>query len=497
MKNLYNYINESMAANSTYNIAFNSPQQAIEFIKNNIVKNDKFEKEINEFVIFLYKKWDEEFDGIDDLVPLRFSTFGKYIKLCRKYKRLEDVCDEIKKINKIKDIIVKFGNGSLHKKNSKKIPTDIQEKISVLVFNESYPTKNISINHVKEILSNSEYNQYISYKDWVKAWTEQYNAIISQYKDWKNLKAVHYSDVDKVAECLRNVHLTLTREMGVSKKDSIDPTDIIIYDKQQINNICDSFNKAIKEDAYVNTFAAIQKLYNSKAYLGISLKFGIKFDITELNYDENEFFSNIKLKDIQYDPIKMFYGSHGFKKDITREQYYDICDSKDKPTKSLELFVQSEDTKDIIIRIRTNQAGYRKKLVVEPAFKGIKSNIGKCPVKKWVEIINNYNPGFENIYNTTAKKLQYDLNDLKVKWTFLESVNIVPKNQWMMIENMFEFVEKFENYTESEIYSYYMQINILYALYKSKDIESILRRLILLSEKIDIDCLPYILVKPV
>jgi hypothetical protein len=70
------------------------------------------------------------------------------------------------------------------------------------------------------------------------------------------------------------------------------------------------------------------------------------------------------------------------------------------------------------------------------------------------------------------------------------------------LDYVFDIVGEIEKFTNGELYSYYMQINFLYALIninKDKKEETIgkkLRNILLWSEKLDEDCLPYLLITP-
>lgn len=505
MYNLYKYLLENynifeniIIESGGYNITFNNAEEAISFINKN--RKNSLNKDSIDFINFLYSIWDRN----PLTTPLRLSNNTENIKVSRANYRSDDKVqkyldnvgiDGYQEDFKIGNLKVIWGEGSINRsKNSTKIATDIQEKISCIVFNKfsdkTYITKELLLDE-----DFGEFNKYMNYNDWVISWVNQFNTIQTQLNSWKNLIAVRYGDKDdEVSNIIINVHNKISKELNISQKDVFDPSDIIIYDKSQEQDIIKRFSEIPNENAFTATKALITDLFNEKKYIGVSLKKGINFLPLKLNFLPIEGFEGAEIKSIEFDPCLMFFrGEKPYKMNV---QEYNLKrkTKKTSPIKSLTIVIDTNDDKNIKLYFRTNHDGYRESLVLEPQLNKSKAFIGKCPSIKYSKYFDQFNKGFLRLKNTTTKQVKYDLDDLCEKWDFVKKY-INAQSSSEDIRKLFEYIMPIEKYANSELYSYYMQINFLYALFKS-NIETSLRNILLWSEKIDEDCLPYLLIKP-
>jgi hypothetical protein len=256
--------------------------------------------------------------------------------------------------------------------------------------------------------------------------------------------------------------------------------------------------------SFITTVALLSRLYKEQKFVGVSLKNGHSFMPIMLNVEPIKGFENAKLSDkINYDPCEMFFRGMDFSKIKRLNKNFYKKHLHKKTIKTLTLKIDTDDSKGIELQYRTNHDGYRSSLILEPKLKNAKSFIGKCPARKYRNYLDIFNIGFKELGDTVLSKVNYNIDDLCYKWDFIKESGIInAKSTSNDIRKLFDIVGEIEKFTNGELYSYYMQINFLYALIninKDKKEETIgkkLRNILLWSEKLDEDCLPYLLIKP-
>jgi len=499
MKKLYKFLTEHLNIFEAggYNVTFNNAEDTINFI--NKQRKDPLDQTAIDFINYLYSVWNKE----PLTTPFRLAEGNKKVKVSRaNYRTNDSVQNYLSNIGidgyqesfKVGNLNIIWGEGSATRsKNSTKIATDIQETISAMVFNKFSSKSNIT----KDMLLSEDFgdfNEYMKYDDWVTSWVNQFNTIQTQLSSWSNLVAVRYGDDDEVSNTIIKIHNKIVKELKSPQKDTFDPSDIIIYDKTAQKDIIERFSNIPEENVFTAAKALITDLFDEKKYVGVSLKKGVNFLPLKLNFLPIEGFEGACIKSINYDPCEMFFKDEKPFNMSHTEYNTRRKNKKTSPTKSLTIVIDTDEDENIKLYFRTNHDGYRESLILEPQLNNAKAFIGKCPATKYPKYLDQFNKGFLQLKNTQAKNVKYDIDDLCKKWDYVRKY-IDAQSTSKDIRDLFEYIMPIEKYINSELYSYYMQINFLYALFKS-DIETSLRNILLWAEKIDEDCLPYLLIKP-
>ena len=514
---LSNNLLNNLILEAGFDTTFNTADEYINYFRQKYKKFDDSDAEFIKFV--MTKVW----DGSEESVPFRIDKTKTNVKLYRPYKDNEDLIDWLKNHGvpdisggsiKPGHITFTWGSGSASSNltGSGKIATDIQETITCMIFNEYFHhQKDISVEDIKS-KDWGEYNKYFtekSYKTWPITWYNQCINIFKSAPKANDLVAVHYDDDnDAVAISLRKVHNKVRTTKGIRKKDAFDPTDIIVYSKSKLGHIVDGFNNCIESEDGDNLIVALKSLitslYHDNAYVGVSLKKGSSFRPHFMNFEPAIGFENARFTGkINLDPVYGFFGDDQSAIDefmnmtgVDKQYYKDIVKTYGKKrNKSCIAIVDCDDEKDIKFSIRTNSSAYHNMLVIEPSLYKALAQMGKVPVTKWQNLLSQSNPSISNI----AKTNKYDIDDLISKFEVIKTKFSSIQTTSSQLRHLFEVFGDHEKEfnMDNELWAYYVEINILYAILNSKDPSSAIRNMLLWAEKLDDDGLPYLLIMPV
>lgn len=557
-----------MCINESFNNAFDTMNDAISYINSCRLNKKKgvLDGVATTFIKYLYDELWVSVGGDWKYTPLRCDEKGE-IKISSYYKPMwEDIKSDLTKKgivdgenikynpkNKEKIMVgnleFKWGEGSIKNKKddnttSSSIETSTQEQISVQVFNRYWKFgKEIDVVTIKdennEWMKDEEYKKFFEkpeYKYWVNSWVQQFNTIqkFLSSKGWgKNLTAVMYGDEDnEISELFEKLTNEIKKELNnINNRNEFNPTDIIIYDSNQKSEIITTFNGLIndvdkKDDGqtiFKSTVSVLSEYYKNNVFVGVSLKKGTSFKPHMLNVEPIKGFENAELQQLEYNPCDWFFKKMfgpNYKKELYKLSPNDIKKvyNKEKTTKTLELIINTDGgdsgnrIEGICLSYRTHAGGWGKSLDLEARLPKSSAQIGRCPAPKYIKYLGQFYKQYEMLRKIKVKKIEYDIKDLCEKWRELTQQwgYIKTNNTPQDIEMLFNLLIPIEYLLNGELYSYYMQIHFLYALYKSDidvnnaPIEGLdktgigrtLRKMLLWSEKLDEDCLPYLLIGP-
>lgn len=514
MKTLQQFILEA------YNKVFNTADEYIDYFKGKYKRGrNVFNKDGEDFVHFMM---DELWDGTQGTQPFVISDPDTAVKVMRMYRQNEKMMqwfakhpelnfDPYQETFFVGGITFKWGNGNVKSEKSKSLPTDIQEQVSCDFFNRYFKTHSTGMT-VDEVDTDGwdKFDEYFSsknYKEWVVSWVEQFNNICEALKGWNNAVAVRYGDTnDKVASKLLEIHKAIS-SLVKAPKDTFDPSDILIYDRSSIGEILNEMDSMIEDvedaDSIIKAGVAVfGRLYHSHKYIGVSIKKGKSFRPVFMNFEPAIGFENASLRDkMSLDPVYGFFGYDDkmvaeFEertKEADEAYYKDIVKNCKRRNKSCVLYADCDDHKNIDIAIRTNQQSYHPHLVIEPKFKKAKAQIGKVPTFKWMRMLTAINPDLQEAFED--KKAKYDVDGLCKKWDYIRTRFKDLRTTSKQLRHLYEIFASIDRKLDNELYSYSVQINILYALLQGET-STMVRSLLLWAEKVDDDCLPYLLIKP-
>ena len=460
---------------------------------------------LRSLVQHMYEVWREQ-GGLYEQIPFIFDASVNLVKFNRCYKNDDSVqqyltglgIDGYQDSFSIGKQTIKWGSGSFSRaKNSTSVKTSDQETISTMFINKYFDSYSKLLRQDVDINDFGEYSKYLQYNDWLTSWIEQFNTIKYQLKGWSNIVAVRYGDkTDPVASELVKLHNRICKLKGISAKDALDPTDILLYNKSAQSKVVATLNCDSCEDdtVFMEAKNRITSLYDDKLYVGVSLKKGKSFVPMKLNYEPVTGFKNAHITEIVFDPISNLLKNRvddfrTGKLIIDKNTYKSL-----KSTKQLTFKIDCDDEKGITLSVRTNHDGIREPLVCEPHLKRASAFMGKVPSEKWHSAIAQVDDVYASFHNKNTKKVVYDIDDLCERWDSIRShfPNTTTSDDLRKIFKAFEPIEKHMN---SELWSIYVQIHFLYGLFNTKDDEYV-RHLLLWAEKIDERCLPYLLIKP-
>lgn len=513
---LREYLIESLLLEAGYDTSFDTADEYVNYFRG---AYKKFNEQDEEFIRFVV---DEVWDGDPDTVPFRIDKSKTNIKLYKPYRDSEKlvnwltqrgITDIMGSSIKPGSITFTWGSGSLsaNKEGSGSIPTDTQEMITCMIFNEYLKHQSdLSIEDLKTKDWNP-YNKYFtekSYKTWLKSWVAQVETIFRAIPKSNDLIAVHYDDKsDRVAETLRDIHEVIRRKRGLRMKDAFDPTDIIIYSKSKSSSIVNSMKECAElEDGEAIVKAmrtTITELYHNGSYVGVSLKKGTSFRPHFMNFEPAVGFENAHFTGkISIDPVYGFFGGdedgiEEFMKMKSVDKYYYkeiVKKYGNKRNKSCVVIIDCDDEKNIKLNIRTNSSTYHNMLVLEPSLYKAHAQMGKVPVDKWESLLAESNPTINNIKSTT----RYDIEDIIEKFEYVKTQFNTIRTTPEQLRHLFELFgdKEKEFHMDNEIWACYIEIHILYAILTAKDTSNVLRNLLLWAEKLGDDCLPYLLIMP-
>lgn len=501
MRQLFEYLGQTGIFES-FNIVYADEQKCLDAFAERRPLTDDLIKLVN----FMYTYWKghgEDHSG----TPFIFDPGNKTVKFNSVYKQNDEVQEFISSMGytgeqdsfAIGKQTLKWGAGSFSRSaKSTSIPTDVQETISTIVINKYFADTDFLTNADLD-LTGTLGEQYMQYKDWVTSWVQQFNTLKGYLKGWDDMVAVRYGDnSDPVSMALGDVHNRICKIKGISAKDALDPTDIILYKKSAQQEVASRLICKDSPNLFVDAKNEITQLFNDKLYVGVSLKKGKAFEARKLNYDPIEGFENAHETKVQLDPMYDFFKNdrkmiEQFRNDQLQMDWNAY--RKLKPTKVCQIIVDCDDESGIVLNIRTNHDGYRQALVCEPHLAKAKAQMGKCPTTKWHNAIGKVNKVYAGFINKNAKSVQYDVDDLCTKWSDIMGRfpnTTTPED----LKKLFELFEPYEQKaSDSVLWSIYNQIHFLWGYYNSPDKE-LMRKIMLWSEKIDEECLPYLLIKP-
>lgn len=537
----------------TYSSFFEDSNQCINYITQ-LYGLKECPEPIETLVRELYKIWATKSPHTKQTLPLVFSnnTNEKTIKINRYYYKGPDDAVEAAEKAILKalgspdlpsnNIDIKtpqgtfyftWGTGSLGRADkSTSIQTAIQEEITVQVFNKFWPlgTKTIDPSD-RSYLEGTDGEQYSAYSDWTTSWAMQYNTLATalEKRGWshKGVRAVRWSGTDQkntVSGALAWAVNQVQKERGNAAKDTITPADILIYNSAKESEIVQEILEAVNIDREETNltqvtqiptrFAALKTYLNdardSHKIIGVSLKKGQNFEAKYINFEPCEDFKDLSLKSLNFDPLGWICTNKAKQtqaiEKIRNKEKVSLSELKTwRSTKSLRLVCVQSGGPDIEINFRTNNAGYRQALVIEPQYKGADSNIGKCPSHKWKSMVCLYEPAYEQIAKLKAsqyRQIDYDIDKLvKCYSENLKSIRkYCPSNQTEPedLRNIFELLSPYENkLNDSVLWAIYNEMFFLSALFKESDnIDAFLRILLLAAEKFDESALPYLVLSP-
>lgn len=477
--------------------------------------------EVSGFIDILYDLWKKNGETFSEL-PVIFSAGADMVKINRSWKGVEDVMDYLSGIGVdgsdesffIGKQKFKWGNGTYMRGAgaSTAVPTDIQETISTMFLNNYVMKDDIKPEEVDPSMFGEEYARYLTYPDWLTSWCKQFNTIKHFLVGWKDMIAVRYGDKKSpVASALMKIHGRLCRFYRVTSKDSFDPTDILYYKRSAEGDIVKALTDVLDCDdssLFAAASSAIISFFDKKEYVGISLKKGRKFVPEKINFSAARGFEGAQVKTISFDPVRMMFGDDKNTIDTFRSGSLSTLSDKDlikfykglDSTKQLLIKIDTDEDRGIELKVRTNNAGYRERIVVEPRLPRSSAFIGKVPSMKWKKMISMTDPVFAQFINQPIKSIRYDIDDLCKRWDdvlpYIKKKSPVPiLTTADDLRGIFVLFEKIEKQMRAELWSMYVQIHFIYGLIHTADKDAV-RHLLLWSEKIDEDCLPYLLIKP-
>lgn len=399
MKNIKEYIMEAVesgkfdnTADSIHDLISNAPHLNICDLPNNIKDAfDNLSKSINIDNPFIYAKGETYF-------KMPYGYNDELQNICKTLDNIHvDVIDDKKVkvyyIDGKKYRIMETGSGSINK-----IPTDIQEKGTCLVFNEYMDQiqngGDLSCiddsNYIKSIIK----DLFTGYKidgSWIKSYSFQIKALTEMIKqiieeiggatEAYNYRIAKYgaiSDYEHVSKAYTRMARAYAKVMG-GRKDVFDPTDIILFDKTKVNSIVECCKVGVDEKECADIKDNfLRNCFNKRICMGISLKKLNKIGRIELyntgNHNVVHEVTDYKLIDTK--------GKNNVTVLCEGEFNFDgVVDENGQP-------VHKKD--QVILTMRTFGSGILA-MDVTLSKNGKLSGpaIGKCPVDIWKKVINS------------------------------------------------------------------------------------------------------------
>lgn len=330
--------------------------------------------------------------------------------------------DENKKGNGIK--LMETGNGSL-----KKIPTDLQENATCVVFNaymdvigkeQMIPGESeyVDKQFVEDLISGSNIDS-----SWIDSFVYQINTIVDYLesldlskKEIANYRLARYgarSKKEPVSTAYSNMLRGYSSFLG-GRKDAYDPTDILLFNKKEesVNQIITYCNKVLDavgsaDPNKVNDAKAefLEKIFKENICMGISLKKLSKLGKIELfNIDGND------------GVIKSVTGFRKPEEDDTKTQKQ----INKRRKNNIQIYCQGDfqfskgftdedgdrlnNTKEVMLTLRTFGSNIIAMDVSLP--KGGPA-IGKCPVNIWRKVLEVKNTEEKDINKCIEKFNQF------------------------------------------------------------------------------------------
>jgi hypothetical protein len=438
MKNLYNFILEAESVDLKFINAVNSlddlkkeksglnifneelvPKKVVDEFKNKLDQFTKSNRSLpsapfmfasgaNYFKMsYCYNDFVDGFDGKDG-----FYVAENGIKRSLYYKP-----SGVKTRSEYGVKLMETGNGSLDK-----VPTEVQENATCVVFNAymdvfsntNSPTKNNPFNKVGDIENMEVIKNVISDlvseidESWVISFSHQVKTIISylrrlgiSYKTISNYRLARYganSEEEPVSTAYSNMIKEYSKFMG-GRKDAYDPTDVLLFNKEKVNEIIKCCNWALDE---INSkdpdrisaakVVFLKNIFKEKFCMGISLKKlhrSGKVELFNVNGKEDVVenvtgFENIPPKHGNYIQLRC-YGSFKFKEGFT-----DGDGDKLNNVKEVTLTLRTFGGDNAYIDVNIPGGG--------PA-------IGKCPADTWRGIIYGDNETIKTDLESCKKQL--------------------------------------------------------------------------------------------
>ena len=318
--------------------------------------------------------------------------------------------------------------------------TEIQERFTCFVFNNYRDRlQDLKLEDLpKEVQDNKWLNSF-------KAQVECMNEYVAD-KGWTNPVAAYYSKEDPVSGAIIDLGKKLAKEVTPKRnRNAIDPTDVIMYSapaKQEIvSTITDLLNSGKEGNALLaDSIKAIQELIKANKYVGISLKKGTRFEYEEKNLSPDiEMFSNPEIEKIS------------------------------KSERGITIAFTTADGVSGNANIRTSQRG-SDRIRFLPTIAG-DAQVGDCPAFVYKSVLKD----------DAVKKIQE-----------LEKGNAI-SNKWSpsSMSNIKEFFitpRTVENTVDNQVY------NVLHFILTNGPDK--FREMLLWSEKMTDECIPYLLIAP-
>ena len=190
--------------------------------------------------------------------------------------------------------------------------TEIQERFTAYVFNAykedlDKMEKDLTVDMLPVALRGTDENK------WLNSFKEQIKSLVGflQSDGWNisNLTAIHPADSSIINNVIITFHKSLTSNLkSIFKniqKDSINPSDIVIYDTSETNKIakilrCIYPRREYPEKSLYEYQAVLKYLIDCKSLTGVSLKKGKRFRPHYNNYkDAPDLYDNIKIEKIK------------------------------------------------------------------------------------------------------------------------------------------------------------------------------------------------------
>jgi hypothetical protein len=434
MKHLITYLIESIDDSGKFDKTADSLKKLMSLAPKLTIKEfpeiqDKFNQFSSNNKIFIYAtgksyfkmpyfvgpELEKIFSNVPNIMIKRYE--GKKIKLYYKGKQ-----------------IMELGSGSINK-----IPTSVQEHLTCGVFN-SYMDEiencgDLSLIEDESYISNFVQDLFDG-TNMDKSWIESFKYQVKSLVDYiyiiigdlnintsaYNYRLVPYNETgknSKISKAYRDMVSTYSKKLG-GRKDVYDPSDLILFDKTEINHIIDYCKKGKDEDEckdIKNKFN--EEIFNKGLCMGISLK-KLHEDgrITLYNTGNNEIVKSIN--------------SYEIKKTSGKNNVTVLCKgifNMDRITDmDKDVLLQ---TKEVLLTMRTFGSGILAlDVTLSSNGKLDGPSIGKCPSKIWRVMIGAENDNIENSVKKFEEfiKTKASLEDIKIliQGAMKEGLNCFP-----------------------------------------------------------------------
>lgn len=288
--------------------------------------------------------------------------------------------------------LMETGKGSVGR-----VRTDVQENSTCAIFNDYIKhvdddelSKLSDLDYIRNIVADM-YDEEVDNMDksWIASFGRQIKAIVTYIKsfggDPRNYRLTRYGEGDDVSKAYANMVDTYTKSISEStgeksiKKDSYDPTDVILYDVTKINEF-KRFLKGCTMATYSNVRENfLNKVFTKHLCMGVSLK---KINSNNPKYDV----FNVGADNVVQSVNSIKKGNNGEIIHETDKGVYVVCEGKFNFEKYTDLDKESVGkNNEVRVTLRSfggNNIGINVKLNEpnEPA-------LGKCPVNEWRTIL--------------------------------------------------------------------------------------------------------------